>query len=80
MNICNEKFISIFDTQDRVFTTRNYCENVAPPKKNQITGETLKHVIKFIDWCLIENEVKSEGINYNKCYGNIRKNKKTITK
>ena len=55
-----KQFISIFDTIDRSFTTKNYCQDIPEIKKDQVTGDALKHLIRFIDWCLIEREVKNE--------------------
>ena len=54
------KYVSIFDTIDRGFTTKNYCDGVPPPDKNQITGRAMQHMLKFINECLIEKEVNYE--------------------
>lgn len=54
------KFKSIFDTKDRGFTTKNYCDGVPPPEKNQITGRAMQYMLKFIEDCLIKKEVKNE--------------------
>lgn len=61
------KFVSIFDTKDRGFTTRNYCEGIPPLNKNQITGDALKYMINFINWCSIEKGIKNESNKDNKC-------------
>ena len=54
------KFKSVFDIIENNCYTTKYTNCVHQPKKNQITGETLKYLIRFIDWCLTESEVKNE--------------------
>ena len=55
------QFKSVFESLENYYCNSIKYENtIHEPKKEQITGDALKHMIRFIDWCLIESKVKRE--------------------
>lgn len=56
--VSDVEFVSIFDTKDRSFTTRNYCDDRVEINKEHITGEALKYLKDFIEKCFLEGKIK----------------------
>ena len=67
------KFKSVFDVIENNCYTIKYTNCIYEPKKNQITGDALKYLQIFIDWCFRkEIRNKNESIANSKYNRNIQ--------